>query len=254
MMILRNLSVLTVALSLGCSANASTISSGFYVGMGAGMERMNGQRSERMDDPLGNYLPQSFSNKQNMKANGPLVDVFGGYLHRFEHFAVGLETFFGVGKVSDTINRSWVANSSGAECTYKATVEKKNHFGIHVQLGTFLFERVFVYGLAGFRACQLRYASEQQAYQAGDGTGFNPTSLQQSQFSQSKLAYGFDYGLGVAFQTGRLRFGVEGYITNMKQQGFQFPFLPYEDHSRATVNSHIKPINTVLKFKVSITF
>ena len=95
------------------------------------------------------------------------------------------------------------------------------------------------------------YSSEQQVYDSGL---LGPSSLHQNQFSQRKLAYSFDYGLGMVFQTGRLRFGVEGYIANMKKQGLHFPFLPYTDYARPNVIVHIKPVNTVIKFKASILF
>ncbi len=67
--------------------------------MGVGMERMNGQRSERMDtaDP-DIFEAQVFTNKQDMKKHGHLASLFGGYLHRWNHFGLGAEVFYEAGK------------------------------------------------------------------------------------------------------------------------------------------------------------
>jgi|GEM_PF-6497193 len=252
-MALKNLILLTTTLCLGCSANANatSFSSGFYVGMGAGMERMNGQRSERMNDDQHGFTPQVLSHNQDMKKHGHLIDFFGGYLHRLQNFAIGLEAFFGVGRVSSEINKKWSDDPTGLgildEWKYKATLEKKNHFGLHGRIGYVAFDRVFVYGLIGFSACQLRYSSDQQIF---DTT----PALHQSQFSQRKLAYGFDYGLGAEYQSGPYRFGVEGYVANFKRQLFHFPFNKDVYGGSPNIQVSIKPIHTVIKIKLSISF
>ncbi|WP_242508845.1 outer membrane protein [Candidatus Finniella inopinata] len=251
-MILRNLSVLTVALSLGGSANASTISSGFYVGMGAGMERMNGQRSERMDSADSSiYSSQTFTQNKDMKKHGPLVNVFGGGLYRCNNFAVAGEAFFEMGKTEDKIIRDWfetisVTNTKGY---YSAVLEKRSCFGFRVNVGGIVKDRFFVYGLLGLSATQLRYSTvASMIEQSSIGSGRFVTE------TKRKLAYGFDYGVGVQYQINQWRIGIEGYIRKIKSQQFYFQLNDPNFAPEPTYNATVKPFITGVNIKFSLTF
>ncbi len=43
---------------------ASSIASGFYIGFGAGMERLNGKRNEWLETDPNSFDPQTFTNNR----------------------------------------------------------------------------------------------------------------------------------------------------------------------------------------------
>ena len=250
-MTFKNLVLATAALGLGCGAHASVISSGFYVGMGGGMERMNGQRSERMDTDPTAFEAQVFTNKQDMKKHGHLLNLFGGYLYKWNCFAIAGEAFYEFGRIEDKITRTWV-DSPGVldfKGNYSASLEKKNSFGFRINIGGILKDRFFAYALLGLSASQLRYSTTASLL---DPTA--PAAYKQEFEASRKLAYGFDYGLGLQYQVNQWRLGVEGYIRNIKSQTLSFKFNDPHLHPQPVFHATFKPLMTVVTVKFSLTF
>ncbi len=252
------LSLFLAFTTLGLSSVlASPITSGFYGGISSGIERLNGQRNERYDADPTAFTPQILTRNKDMKKHGPVAEVFAGYLGRLHNFAWGLEAFYGLGKVEDTIVREWIDQPNVSDFVeyYQAKFEKRNSFGLHARFGGILDDSTFVYILAGISANQLRYNTQSLSVNPsilGGGEIFI-LSDKGTPYATRKLGYGIDYGIGFEHQLDRCRFGLELYINNMKTHKFNFPFNPPFDPS-PQIYALIRPINTILKFKASLSF
>jgi hypothetical protein len=232
---------------------ASSITSGFYVGFSSGLEHLGGDRSENLIGGDG-LQSQTFTNKKSMNNNGPLVDIFSGYLFRFNSFAMGGEIFYGTSRVQDKLKFNWIDSPDGAgyQGQYNATVEKKFFFGLHVRLGGILYEKLFLYALIGSGTYQLQYSTQQQIYDPALLS--TASTLNTSQFSARNLVYTLDYGIGADYQVGRIRLGVAGYISYSKSAFSAFPFDQSAYGSLPAVQASIKPFNSILKLRVSFNF
>jgi hypothetical protein len=236
--------------SFSYNLQANSISSGFYAGIGAGMERLNGKRNEWLEaDPI-SFDSQTFTHDRDIKKNGHLSSLFGGYLYRYQNFAIAGEVFYEFGKVEDKIERDWIDQPGflDSQGFYAATIEKKNGFGFRANIGGIIAESNFVYGLIGISATQVRYNSN-HSYLMLTETEFYKIHGNVTR----KLAYGIDCGLGVQRQLGQWRIAAETYVRTIKMQSLVSAFEPRFD-PHPIVHAKFKPSVIGLAVKVILTF
>jgi hypothetical protein len=205
----------------------------------------------------GSFIPKNYFRRrsnQDMKKNGPLANIFGGYLYRYKNFAISGEAFYELGKVEDKIDRSWTqggADTVDFQGYYTAILEKKNGFGFRANIGGVLYDKTFLYALLGVSGSQLRYSSVSSLLDVNSAANYQP-----SYNAKRKLSYGFDYGVGVQHQLGQWRIGIEAYIRNIKNQSFNFDLNPTNPtiQPQPQVYAKLKPNLVAIALKAIFVF